>query len=221
MLFPTLFRHLKWQSGRDRKGRSRHRLLPRPVLWLEALEDRTVPSTFAITSAADDGSAGTLRAVLASASSGDTIQFAKQLKGQTIILTQGQLMVSQSLTIDGLGADKLTISGNAASRIFDIGSGATVTISDLTLTGGLATDGASILNAGNLTLSDDLLSGNVAQGIVGGGLFSDGGGRGGALRTRRARRSPSRKARSLPTKPSAALAAATPSAAASTTKLAQ
>jgi hypothetical protein len=122
-----------------------------------------------------------LRAVLASASSGDTIQFAKKLKGQTITLTQGQLLVNQSLTINGLGAAKLAISGGGASRIFDIGSGAAVTISGLTVTNGLATDGAGILNAGNLTLSNDVLSANVAQGVAGGGLFGDGIGRGGGV----------------------------------------
>src|SRR5262249_59464591 len=126
MLFLSLFRHLKWHSGRDREGRSRRRRTPRPrascplrpVLWLEVLEDRTVPSLLTVTSAADDGSAGSLRAVLAAAHSGDTIHFATQLKGHTIILTQGQVLVNQSLTIGGLGASSLAISGNAASRIF-------------------------------------------------------------------------------------------------------
>src|SRR5262249_28670139 len=103
------------------------------------------------------------------------------LAGQTITLTQGQLLVNHSLTIGGLGASNLAINGNAASRIFDVGSGETVTISGLTLKNGLATDGAGILNAGNLTLSSDVFSGNVAQGISGGGLFGDAGGRGGGV----------------------------------------
>jgi hypothetical protein len=182
MLFPSLFRHLKWNLGNDRRSRSRRRhVRPRFVPRLEALEDRTVLSTLTVTSAADNGSAGTLRAVLAAAKSGDTIQFASKLDGQTITLIQGQLVVNQSLDIAGPGANNLTISGNAASRIFDITTGATVTISGLTLARGLATDGASILNAGNLTLSEDVLNRNVAQGITDSGLFSDGGGRGGGV----------------------------------------
>jgi hypothetical protein len=144
MLFRSLCHYLKWSSRREREDHSRrrrgsprragraHRCVPR----LEALEDRTVLSTLTVTSAADDGSAGTLRAGLAGAQSGDTIRFLDQLKGQTITLMQGQLLVNQSLDIDGLGATKLTISGNAASRIFDVGSGARVTIFGLTLTGG-------------------------------------------------------------------------------------
>jgi hypothetical protein len=179
MLVLSFFRHLKLDSGRGRPSGSRRRPRQRPRL--EVLEDRTVPSTLTVTSAADDGSAGTLRGVLAGAQSGDTIQFAHQLRGQTIILTQGQLEVSQSLGIDGPGADRLTISGNAASRIFAIDGGAAVTLSGLTLTQGLATDGAGILNGGNLTLTHDALSGNVAQGLAGDGLFGDGGGRGGGV----------------------------------------
>ena len=163
MWFPSLFRPLKWHCRRDRPFSSRCRhVLPCWIPRLEALEDRNVPSTLTVTSAGDDGSAGTLRAVVAAAHSGDTIQFDHQLKGQTITLTHGQLGVNQSLDIDGPGADKLTISGNAASRIFDVSGGATVTISGLTITQGLATDGAGILNGGNLTLSQDVLSSNTA-----------------------------------------------------------
>jgi len=149
--------------------------------WLEALEDRMVPSTLTVTSAADDGSAGTLRAVLGSAHGGDTIRFAHQLAGQTITLTNGQLSVDQNLTIVGLGANKLTINGNASGRVFDIVGGTTATISGLTITGGLTSDGAGILNAGNLTLLQDVVSGNTAQGIAGAGLFGDGAGRGGGV----------------------------------------
>ncbi|HEV3446908.1 MAG TPA: hypothetical protein VG099_19880, partial [Gemmataceae bacterium] len=154
MLF-SLLRHLKWNSERHLQARSRRqRATPRRLdralrrlPQLEALEDRALPSTLTVTSASDDGSAGALRAVLAAAQGGDTIQFAKQLKGQTITLTQGQLIINQSLEIDGPGADTLAICGNAASRIFAVASGATVAISGLTLTGGMASDGAGILNA--------------------------------------------------------------------------
>jgi hypothetical protein len=175
MVFPSLFGHRKWHSRSHRRQLSRW--LPR----LEVLEDLTVPSTLTVTSAGDDGSAGTLRVVLASAQSGDTIHFAPKLQGQSITLTQGQLVVTQRVDIEGLGADQLTIRGNAAGRIFDIGSGLTVTLAGLTLTGGLATDGAAILNAGNPTLSQDVLAGNLAQGAARGGLFGDGGGRGGGV----------------------------------------
>jgi hypothetical protein len=77
-------------------------------LQLELLEDRTVPSTLTVTSAADDGSAGTLRAVMTSAGSGDTIVFDSNLTGQTITLNS-ELAISKSLNIDGLGASQLTI----------------------------------------------------------------------------------------------------------------
>src|SRR5262249_45629686 len=98
-----LFRRRKKSTARGR---------PRRLLRLEALEDRTAPATLTVTSAADDGSAGTLRAVLAAAQSGDTVGFDPALDGQTITLTQGQLTVGQSLDIDGPGADDLTVSGN-------------------------------------------------------------------------------------------------------------
>jgi hypothetical protein len=212
MLFLSLFRRPKWSCTRGRKGRPHRRHVPR----LEALEDRTVPSTLTVTSAADDGSAGTLRAVLAAAQSGDTIRFAHRLDGQTITLTLGQLPVNQSLDIDGPGAGQLTISGNAASRIFDVSAGTAVTIAGLTLADGLATDGAGILNAGTLTLSQDVLSGNVAQGVAADGLFGDGAGRGGGVENQAG--AVLVVSLSAATRRSGAPTAATPSAAASTTR---
>jgi hypothetical protein len=96
---------------------------------------------------------------------------------QTITLTLGELPITDSLTITRPAAG-LTISGNNASRIFNIddGNGATaidVQFTGLTLTAGKAADeGGAIRNVENLTLTDSTLSGNSAQ--FGGGLFNDG-----------------------------------------------
>jgi hypothetical protein len=144
----------------------------RVALRVEALEDRTVPSMLTVTSAADDGTAGTLRAEITAATSGDTINFDPSLAGQTIALTNGELAINKSLDIEGSGADQLTVSGNNASRIFDISSGVTVTIAGMTMTDGLANGsspvvasaGGAILNFGTLTLSNDVLSNNRAIG---------------------------------------------------------
>jgi hypothetical protein len=83
MLFRSFFRYLKWNSRRYLRNRPNCRQMPlrnnrprRCVPRLEALEDRTALSTLTVTSAADDGSANTLRAVLATAQNGDSIQFA-------------------------------------------------------------------------------------------------------------------------------------------------
>ena len=169
MLFQS-FQQWWGASARNRRSRARRKPAPRRhIPRLDVLEDRTLLSTLLVRSAADNGSAGTLRAVLAAAHSGDTIQFARALDGQTITLTQGQLVVNQSVTINGPGAARLTVSGNAAGRIFDIGSGVNATISGLRLINGLATDGGAIFNAGNLTLTQDVFSANVAQGTSGGG----------------------------------------------------
>ncbi len=167
-----LFSWLRQQRSGWRPHRSGKKI--RPVLpyrpRLESLEDRTVPSTLTVTSAVDDGSAGTLRVVLSAAQNGDTIVFDPRLDGQTIALTGGELAFSQSLRIQGPGADQLTVSGSGAGRVFDLtGSGADVTIAGLTITNGLATQGGGIENsASNLTLSGDVLSNNEAIGLPGG-----------------------------------------------------
>src|SRR5262249_48192798 len=98
-------------SARSRCGSPSKR--PRYRLRLEALEDRWLPSTLTVLNNLDSGG-GSLRGEIAIAASGDTIVFDKSLAGQTIKLTSGELVITKSLTIDGLGADKLTISGNNA-----------------------------------------------------------------------------------------------------------
>src|SRR5712692_8995742 len=118
---------------------------------LEFLEDRTVLSTLTVTNPADSGD-GSLRGMIAVAQSRDQIVFDTGLKGQTISLTSGPLAITQSLDIEGPGADKLAVSGNHASRIFAVSGGVTVTIAGLSISDGMVVGnegGGAILNAGS------------------------------------------------------------------------
>jgi hypothetical protein len=152
---------------------------------LEILEERTVPSTLTVTNPLDSG-VGSLRASITGAKSGDTIDFAPSLDGQTITLTSDELTINKSLDIEGPGAGLLAISGNDAFRVFDVRNGnAVVTIAGLTITHGQTLQGSGgggTLNGGStLTLTDDVLSFNAALGGGGGkpaigGAIKNGGG---------------------------------------------
>ncbi|NER50270.1 MAG: DUF4347 domain-containing protein, partial [Symploca sp. SIO1A3] len=133
----------------------------------------------------DDGDIGngvtTLREAINAAnatSTDDIIEFASGLSGQTITLTNGQLEITDDLFIDGLGADQLTISGNNASRIFNIDDGDAfnsfdVKISGLSIADGNADFGGGIFNEEQLLISSSTIRDNTAQ-FSGGGIFSDG-----------------------------------------------
>lgn len=159
-----------------RRALQQQRFVPR----LEILEDRTVLSTLTVTSTADDGAAGTFRSAIASASPGDTIRFARKLHGHTITLTRGELALSKNLDIEGPGAERLTVSGNHASRVFDVSGGATVTIAGLTIADGVAqpadVGGGGIVNQSGATLNliNDELTANLSPGF-GGGLWNKAG----------------------------------------------
>jgi hypothetical protein len=160
-------------------ARQRRAFVPR----LEGLEDRTVLSTLTVTNPADSGD-GSLRAVIAMAQSGDQIVFDTGLKGQIIALTSGPLAITQSLDIEGPGADQLAVSGNHASRIFAISGGVTVIIAGLTIRDGMVVGGdggGGIFNMGStLTLSNDVLANNQVVsdpgGAAQGGAIVNGGG---------------------------------------------
>jgi hypothetical protein len=153
-------------------GRARSRVRPA----VEALEDRTTPSTFTVTSLTDSGPGSLRQAILdANANPGaDRIVFAPRVRG-TIVLTDGPLSIADDLTIDGPGAPQLAVSGSDASRVFSITGGVTATLADLTVTHGLADEGAGVWNAGNLTISQSVLSSNQAVNATAGGIGRGGG----------------------------------------------
>ncbi len=142
---------------------------PRARLFLEPLEARDLLSAYLVDRLTDvnptsggEGSdlTGDLRYAMTNAQSGDDITFS--VTG-TINPAAFLPNLTQNVSIDGPGANQLTV--NAAFRVF---SGATVTLSGLSIGGGT-------YNAGTLTLSNDTVSGG--QGTHG----SDGGGDGGGL----------------------------------------
>jgi len=75
----------------------------------------------------------------------------------------GDLDLTKSVTITGAGARQTLIDGSGIDRVFDVASGVTALIADVTVTGGLvAGDGGGIASAGTLTLLRDTISGNEA-----------------------------------------------------------
>jgi hypothetical protein len=110
--------------------------------------------------------------------SNDTIQFDPSLTAsapQTITLGGSELLLSQNVSITGPGASLLAVSGNNASRVFEVASGTTDTISGLTIENGRSGYlGGGISNgSGSLTVNNCTLSSN--RGSFGGGIYNGGG----------------------------------------------
>jgi FG-GAP repeat/FG-GAP-like repeat len=121
-----------------------------------------------------DYSAGdlSLREMIQLSSSGAAISFAPELTG-TIVLNS-QLLINKNLTINASGANRLNISGNNRSRIFEIASGNNVTLKGMTIRDGFLVNGSGggIENLGNLTIVDSRITNNKA--VYGGGIHSIG-----------------------------------------------
>ncbi len=168
---------------------------------LEALDDRLLPSTLSVATNLDSGT-GSLRADIAAAKSGDTIDLSA-LAGQTIGLTSGELVINKNLTIEGPSSSlspvtispTFSLSGYSYLRIFEVdGAKTSVAMSNLAITGGEGVannaasagavdgQGGAIWNAGKLTLTNCTLDNNSSipnaptlQGGAGGGAIWNGG----------------------------------------------
>jgi len=165
---------------------------------LNAVGFQDTLATLVVTSLADDNGAGlTLREAVVSANGNgvaDTIVFDPSLFADgamhTITLLTGELDISgnnntDAITILGPGADRLTVSGNNASRIFSAynSTGATATantsaatLSGMTLTNGLAANNGGAIRSfysGNLTLDHMIVkNSNTTYGGAGVGFYS-------------------------------------------------
>jgi len=146
-------------------------------------------ATIAVTNTNDSG-AGSLRQAIADAASGDTITFASSVTGP-IILTSGELPITTSLTIDGPASGRQIIDGNHFSRVFEVGAGATVTLTNLQIQNGVGMSngalgaatgqGGGIYSAGALTLDNSAVVSNTVTGTAGSGSGSGGAAAGGGV----------------------------------------
>ena len=122
-------------------------------------------ATFTVTSLADSGS-GSLRAAVAEANAApgtDTIRFQPGLAG-TITLAS-EILVADSLVVEGPGVPSLALSGAGGNRLFrlDRASGArtTTVLSGLVLENGQASDGGAIFGEDeDLVVRDALFRNN-------------------------------------------------------------
>ena len=130
----------------------------------------------------DATGACSLREAIAAAGPNDTI-FVPAAAAH-YVLTRGPLTIGQSgLVING-NARGTVIDGAGASRVFDIGTGASPSLSQLTITGGTASGldpqggGIRVRTGAVLTLSNSTVRDNVATGSVtngtGGGIYNAG-----------------------------------------------
>jgi hypothetical protein len=172
MWFPSVLGF--WESRSRRTGSSkparqrRHSFRP----CLEGLEDRCVPSTLLVTSNADNGAAGTLRSAVQQARKNDTIEIDTT---QTIVLTQGPIVLEKDLTIEAAKNTTATVSGGFTSGIFEVFASVTLNYLDL-INGhasGAGAGGAVFDDTSNLTVNNCSFSGNAASG---GGAIADAGG---------------------------------------------
>ena len=132
-------------------------------------------ASFTVTNTGDSGP-GSLRQAVQDASglSGDhTITFALNNCPCTIVLTS-VLIISGNITIQGLGADMLTISGGNTTQIIAIPPAVTATLDKLTISDGYTATGlgGGILVAGKLTILHSSISDNKAY--SGGGIYNTG-----------------------------------------------
>jgi CSLREA domain-containing protein len=89
----------------------------------------------------------------------------------TITLTQGQLTVASPVTMTRPSGG-ITVSGNNASRIATVNTGATLTLAGVNLTAGRAagSNGGAIFNSGTLSLNQSTISSSTAN--QGGGIYN-------------------------------------------------
>ncbi|NER37213.1 MAG: DUF4347 domain-containing protein [Oscillatoria sp. SIO1A7] len=128
------------------------------------------------------GGVTTLRAAIEESNAlltNDTIVFDPSLADNSTIALGSELAINpsfpnESLAIDGSNIPGLTISGDNSSRVFNIIGNPLVTLSNLTIANGRATEGGGILNPGSLIVNNSTIYNNASTGSFGGGIFNSG-----------------------------------------------
>ncbi len=157
------------------------------LAWALTGQPCTSAATLTVTDLGDTGAPGQLRTLINAAAPGDTIL----IPAGTITLkgpagedanAGGDLDLTKTLTIQGAGTGTTVINGGGIDRVFHIdpfSAGISVTISEMTITGGNPGSnhsGGGILNNNTaiLSLTNVTVSGNTAATAFGGGILNAG-----------------------------------------------
>jgi predicted outer membrane repeat protein len=84
--------------------------------------------------------------------------------------------IDKSLTLQGAGSDNTIIDGGKSNSVLIVGgsnSNVDISVSNMKIKNGKATNGGGILNKGRLTVTDSTVSGNTATSL-GGGIYNEG-----------------------------------------------
>ncbi|BBD68544.1 hypothetical protein NIES4072_41430 [Nostoc commune NIES-4072] len=121
--------------------------------WVIMQVESAQAATFVVNNLNDSG-VGSLRDTINIANSNDVVEFLLGSHPSTINLTSGAVAIAKNLTINGPGANLLTISGNNHFPVFDI-SAANVTFSGLAIAGNI-----NAYNSSNLTFINSTINGD-------------------------------------------------------------
>jgi predicted outer membrane repeat protein len=180
-----------WAAGLGIRRKKKHlgpRKSYRRELRFEEMEDRRMLATFHVTTNADapvntPAAVGTLRQAIQDANNqpgADTIDFASNLNNATITLTQGELAISESVTIDGRDSNQvsrnITIAAYDPTPTTDNGDGTHIFSIDDPSSGsspplvqliGLTLTGADVADFGGaIGWTNGILSGSSGELIV-------------------------------------------------------
>ena len=112
-------------------------------------------------------------AVVNAGAGGDRIN----LPAGRIVLGLGILSVNKPVTIAGAGARSSIVDANSTSDVISFNAGASPSIAeDLTFTGGFGSSTTGVSNGATLRLTAVAVTGNVATGFTGGGIYNAAGG---------------------------------------------
>jgi hypothetical protein len=125
-----------------------------------------------VTDSVDDNGPGSLRFIVAGACPENPVTFAPAIS--KITLTQGEILIGHSMSINGPGANLLTLSGNNNSRIFTVhpgyGSTDSINISGVTIRDGLPQEttysyggGGVLIRSGNVSLNGCTITNNTSS----------------------------------------------------------
>src|SRR5829696_7844294 len=155
-----------------------------PLVVLAALLATASPAaaaTFTVTTTADSTnpcsgtSCPSIRSALAAAEAAGGADTVIVPAGNYQLSQAGALLVDSDVTLRGASARTTTVVAGLGARVFEVGTSVSVTISQVTASGGTGASGGNVLNQGALTLDHVRVTGGNATGAGGSGVANESG----------------------------------------------